>query len=80
MIPFLLDYQYWILIQIRDQLATAIDKIDKGEELFYSSGRLGNAELLQMYGYTEKEPNWFDSIRDQLATAIWKIGNNSLLS
>ena len=27
----------------------------QGEEIFNTFGRLGNAELLQMYGYTEDE-------------------------
>ena len=40
----------------------AIKKISKGEEILNTFGKLGNAELLQTYGYADKETNVYDTL------------------
>jgi len=37
-------------------------KIEKGEEIFNTFGKLGNMSLLQMYGYVETPYNQFDTL------------------
>uniref|UniRef100_T2M9D8 N-lysine methyltransferase SETD6 n=1 Tax=Hydra vulgaris TaxID=6087 RepID=T2M9D8_HYDVU len=40
----------------------SIRRIKKGEEVFNTFGKLGNTELLQMYGYVEIPSNQYDSL------------------
>lgn len=40
----------------------AIKDINKGDEILNTFGKLGNAELLQTYGYADKEANVYDTL------------------
>lgn len=54
-------------------------KIDKGDEIFNTFGKLGNAELLQMYGYTEDNNNYdtFTIYVQSLVNVVEKSGKVS---
>eukprot|EP00111_Clytia_hemisphaerica_P006549 TCONS_00018965-protein len=54
-------------------------KIDKGEEIFNTFGKLGNPELLQMYGYTEDD-NSFDTFTIQVQVFMDCIEEEKVVS
>ena len=57
---FYLNDLFWQLILII-RLFKSSSSFSQGEEIFNTFGKLGNAELLQMYGYTEDNNN-FDTV------------------